>query len=97
MEHGGGSLASGNEGVCPVDTDLCSDVDAVLPFPQLNHPGAALVVEVNRFAVEYHVKQVRTLVIEMAVAKVSLPGILAGRENVLGQKVIKSEGIYQLV
>lgn len=97
MEQDGGSVYLGNQGIGPVDTDLGADVDAVLSFPQLDHPGAAFVIKINRFTVEYHVESGGALVISLAITKFPLPGVHMRGEDILGQKVFETKWPHQLI
>ena len=57
--------------------------DAVLPFPQLDHPGFSLVVEINGFTVKRHLEKRRGLVKQPRVAVMPLPGVDSRDEYVL--------------
>ena len=55
-------LAGGKYAVRPVDADLRAHIDAVLSFPEFDHPGSAVMTEIDRFAVKYHLKMDGSLV-----------------------------------
>jgi hypothetical protein len=97
MKQDRGSVYPGNQGIGSVDTDLGAGVDTVLSFPQFDHPGAAFVIKINRFTVEYHVESGSALIISFAITKFPLPGIHMRGEDILGQKVFEAKWPYQLI
>ena len=48
----------------PVDADLRACGDAILPFPEFNHPGPSVVTEIDGLAVENHLKMDRAFIEE---------------------------------
>ena len=97
MEECCAALASGNKRIRLIDSDLSACIDAVLSLPEFDQLGTALIIEVNRLAVEDHACQRRTIVVEPAIAKVPLPGIVQGSEDILGQEIFEPEGADQFI
>ena len=97
MEQSVFTLIFRNVPICTVDTDLSTSADAVLPLPEFNQPGAAVIIKIDRLAVEYHLKPESLLVIEMAVAVILLPCVHAGSKDILGQHVLEAEGNRDLI
>ena len=64
-----------------VDPDFRSGIDAVLPFPELDQPCFAAIVEIDRQGIEDHLEARRHIVIKPCVTGRFLPCIKRGREE----------------
>ena len=87
----------GKQSICTVNADFSSGVHSVLSFPEFNQPGLAIVIKVNWFTVENHIKMRGCSVEQRAIAKFSLPGVQGCGDNVLGTAVIKSKRGKQFI
>lgn len=96
-EPGGFIFAFGNNCVGVVYADFGSGIDTVLPFPEFDQPGSALIVEIDGKGVEYHMKTGRHIVVEPGISGLSLRCIhCGGKEPAVTVKSV-AEGVCQLV
>lgn len=80
-----------------IDTDLTACINAILTFPELDHPCLALIIKINRLTVEDHIKICRRLIKEPAVSKLPLPGICGGSDDILPLTIRKAERTEQII
>lgn len=85
------------DSICVVNADFTSDVDAVLPFPEFDHPCPALIVKINGLTMENHMKMRGSPVIEMPVAKSPLRGIQTGGDDITVRMIGKSKGFGKFI
>ena len=74
---------SGEDTVSFIDADFCSHINAVLSLPELNQPGTAVIVKINRLAVKDDVKVRSTFVVQAAISIVPLPCGQTGSKHIL--------------
>ncbi len=72
-----------NQGIGFVDSDLTSEIDSVLPFPEFDQPRASVIVEINGQTVKNHVKTRGEAVEKLRVSKDALRRVNCGGKNVL--------------
>jgi len=85
------SLTGFYQAVCAVDSDFCTSVDTILPLPEFNQPGAAVVIKVDWLTIENHMKKRSRAVIDIGITKFPLPRIKSCKKQVLLQKILISE------
>ncbi len=94
---GGLVFAFGNHGICVVDANFRSGVDAVLSFPKFDQPGFVLIIEVDRQGVEDHPETGRQIVVKPGVASLFLGRIHCGRKETVVTVEIITEGGGQFI
>lgn len=77
-EPGALAVTCGYDGIGVVYADFCTGIDAILTFPELDQPGSAAVIKVDRKRIEDHLETGRHIVIEPRVAGGLLPGVYGG-------------------
>lgn len=80
-----------------VDANFRTCVYAVLSLPQLNEPGAAVVVKIYWLAVKNQLDMGGYPIIEGTIAEISLPGIQAGGKQILPEGIGKAKGSNQFI
>lgn len=96
-EPGAFIFAFGNNGVGVVYADFRPGIDTVLPFPEFDQPGFALIVEIDGKCVKNHMKTGCHIVVEPGISGLSLRCVQrGGKEPAVTVKTV-AEGICQLV
>ena len=72
-----------------VNADFTAGVNPVLSLPELNQPGLAQVIKIDRLAVENHMEMGRAPVKGRVIPELPLPGIFPGRQNIHGGQIGK--------
>lgn len=61
--------------ICMIDPQFTAGIDPVLTFPEFDQPCFAIIVKIDRLAVDDHIEKRRKFVIDGAISKPLLPGI----------------------
>ena len=96
-EPGALAVTCGYDGIGVVYADFCTGIDAILTFPELDQPGSAAVIKVDRKRIEDHLETGRHIVIEPRVSGLLLPGVYCGGEDAAVTVETIAEGIYQFL
>lgn len=90
-------LLRGEDAICMINADLPTCIDPILPLPEFDQPGLTMVVKIDRFTVKDHIEVGRGLVKESTITEFALPGVLPGGNDILIQKIGKTERAQQFV
>lgn len=80
-EPGALAVTCGYDGIGVVYADFCTGIDAILTFPELDQPGSAAVIKVDRKRIEDHLETGRHIVVDPSIAGGFLPRIQCGRKE----------------
>ena len=96
-EPGAFIFVFGNNGVGMVYADFRPGIDTVLPLPEFDQPGFALIVEIDGKCVKNHMKTGCHIIVEPGISGLSLRCVCRGGKEAAVTVETVAEGVYQLV